>query len=302
LAIRHTVPSLKQQLHRETEPGLKNLRLFSGTLAVVTAFLVLPSSSRAATLFPKPLHLVRAVDDSISGKSTTLDEFCAGNRIVTVRGRFVTIVDYDKQEVTEIDHAAGTYSVTRFDDIAKARAQFAPKSTASMTAAAGPRWQTTPRGMKSSAGGRSLETVEIVREGGEGKEQIEVGIDRQVMLSREAVEALIGASYPNPHTEHHDLLLGAAGPKDGSGGRASVASVGSGAADAYGLPSEQTMTFEAEGNRVVTHNRVVSVGNETVPPEALNIEPGAHRVESKATLFGKELQQLDQLPAPGSKQ
>jgi hypothetical protein len=46
---------------------------------------------------------------------------------------------------------------------------------------------------------------------------------------------------------------------------------------------------------------VVSVGNDTVPPEALNIDPGAHRVESKATLFGKELQQLDQLPAAGSK-
>ena len=150
---------------------MKNLRLFSGTLAVATAFLVLPSS-RAATLFPKPLHLVRAVDDSISGKSTTLDEFCAGNRIVTVRGQFVTVIDYDKQEVTEIDHAASTYSVTRFDDIARARAQFAPKSIASTAAAAGPRWQTTPRGMKSSAGGRSLESVEIVREGGEGKETI----------------------------------------------------------------------------------------------------------------------------------
>src|SRR5438874_8531547 len=74
-----------------------------------------------AVLFPKPIHFVRKVDDSISGKSVTFDQYCAGNRIVTVRGARVTIADYEKQELTEVDREAGTYSVTRFDEIAKAK-------------------------------------------------------------------------------------------------------------------------------------------------------------------------------------
>jgi hypothetical protein len=287
-------------LDRKTEPGLTNHRFFSGALALVAALFVFSSSTEAAVLFPKPMHLVRKVDDSISGKSMTVDEYCAGNRIVTVRGPLVTIVDYEKQELTEIDHAAGTYSITRFDEVAKARAQFgaAGKSTAASTAAPAAKWRTTPLGAKPSAGGRSLETTEIVRDGDQ-KETIEIGIDRQFALSRDAVEALIGSAYPNARSEHHELLLGAAGPQRGTG-RVNVAAASSPDTDVYGLPSEQTITFEVEGTRITTHNAVLAVSSDTVPPEALNIDPRANRVESKITRLGKELQQLDQL-APTSK-
>lgn len=245
--------------------------------------LLLAASLHAAVLFPKPIHFVRKIDDSISGKSTTLDQYCAGNRIVTVSGSKVTIADYDKQELTEIDHAAGTYSITPFTEIAKA------KSVAKASAADPTKWRTTPLGMKGS-----LDTVEMTREANDVKQKIEVGVDRQVALSKDAVEVLIGASYPNTHSEVHDLVLSAAAPQH-SGGRAAVASVQTNA-DVYGLPSEQTISFDVDGNHVSTHSAILSVAYDSVPPAAMNIDPGAKRIESNVTRVSKELQSLDQLP------
>ena len=278
--------------------------MISQRLAVASLILLSGASLHAAALFPKPIHFVRKVEDSISGKSTTVDEYCAGNRIVTISGPKVTIADYDKQELTEINHAAGTYSITRFDEVAKARNASAARAT-SMAAPAtdAAKWHSTPLGVKGAASGRSLETVEMTREANNVKEKIELGVDRQIGLSRDAVEALIGASYPNTRTEVHDLLLGAAAPQHGGSGRANVASVpsSSDATDVYGLPSEQTMTFEVDGNRVTSHTAILSVAYDNVPPEALNIDPGATRVESNLTRVNKELQALDQLPSANSK-
>jgi len=277
--------------------------VISQRLAVTSLILLSGASLHAAALFPKPIHFVRKVEDSISRKSTTLDEYCAGNRIVTISGAKVTIADYDKQELTEIDHAAGTYSITRFDEVAKARKPSAPARATATSATDAAKWHTTPLGVKGAASGRSLETVEMTRDANNVKEKIEVGVDRQVGLSRDAVEALIGASYPNTRTEVHDLLLGAAAPQRGGSGRANVASVpsSSDAADVYGLPSEQTMTFDVDGNHVSTHTAILSVTYDNVPPEALNIDPGATRVESNLTRVNKELQALDQLPSANSK-
>ena len=201
----------------------------------------------ATVLFPKPMHFVRKVDDSISGKSVTFDEYCAGNRIVTVRGARVTIADYEKQERTEIDRQAGTYSVTHFNEIAKAKP--AAKSS--------------------------------------DDEKVEVNVNRTVSLSRDAVEALIGASFPNTRTKRHDAVLNAAAPERG-GGRAVAASV-----DLYALPSEQIVTIDG----VTTHDAILSVSYESAPPEVLAIDPHARRVESKVTLMNKEMEQLDKLPA-----
>jgi len=203
----------------------------------------------AAVLFPKPIHLVRRVEDSISGKSATFDQYCAGNRIVTVRGTRVSIADYEKQELTEIDRDAATYSVTRFDEIAKSKK---PHAAAHPDA------------------------------------KVDVNVNRTVALSRDAVEALIGASYPNARNDVHDRVLNAAAPEKG-GGRVKTASVD----DAYALPSEQTVTIEG----VTTHDAILSVKYESAPPEVLNIDPHARRVESKITRMSKELEQLDKLPA-----
>src|SRR5258706_102436 len=101
----------------------------------------------ATALFPQPLHLVKRIDDPFAKKAITVDEYCYGNRIVTVSGDRVKIVDYDEQQVTEIDHGDGTYSVTRFDDIARAR----PQAMAAKAAGnPGESSKVTPLGMKGS--------------------------------------------------------------------------------------------------------------------------------------------------------
>ena len=129
----------------------------------------LVASSSFATLFPTPLHLVRRIDDPIARTSTTTDEYCYGDRIVTINGSRVAITDYAEQRLIEIDHQRVTYSITSFADIAKSR-------------------PAVP----------------------EAKTNVEVTVDRSVSLSREAVEALVGASYPNRHADEHDRILAAA--------------------------------------------------------------------------------------------
>jgi hypothetical protein len=136
------------------------------------AWLMVSSSLGAGTLFPTPLHVVRRIDDPISKTSTTLDEFCFGDRIVSVNGSRVAISDYAAQLLTEIDHASATYSVTRFDDIAKARPHADPR----------------------------------------GKARVTVTVNRSVALTRDAVEAIVGGAYPNHRDSRHEAILAAAAP------------------------------------------------------------------------------------------
>jgi hypothetical protein len=213
------------------------------------AWLVVSSSLEAATLFPTPLHLVRRIEDPISRTTTTLDEFCYGGRIVSVtaNGSRVAITDYDAQLLTEIDHAAATYSVTRFDDIAKARPHVDTPSKATVT----------------------------------------VSVDRSVALSRDAVEAIVGAAYPNRRDSRHEQILAAAAPS--SGGRLAAQS----AESAYGLPTDTSIEFE-EG--LVYRNVVIRFDHDLPPPQAMLIDPGATRVESRLTRMTRELRQLDKLP------
>src|SRR5688572_20952221 len=72
----------------------------------------------ARVLFPTNLHLTRQVEDPLSGKTVTIDEYCYGNRVVSVSGEKTVIADYDKQQITEINRKNGTYSVSRFDEVA----------------------------------------------------------------------------------------------------------------------------------------------------------------------------------------
>src|SRR5258708_10883545 len=90
-------------------------------VALLATSLVTSMISAATVLFPTPLHLTRTVEDPLSGTSSTIDEYYSANRVVTVRGDRTVIVDYERREVTEIDHANATYSVTTFDDVANAR-------------------------------------------------------------------------------------------------------------------------------------------------------------------------------------
>jgi len=190
-----------------------------------------------------------------------------------VRGKRVSIADYAAQQLTTIDHEAGTYSVTRFDEIAQA----ASRLSAPRAESAAP-LKLTSQGMN----GYRID-------GGAAK--IDVTIDRRISLSRDAVEALLGAAYPNTRRPEHDALLQAAA---GGGGRIVAQSAGE---VQYGLPSEQTITYSMEGTSLTFRTAIVRTDADLVPQELLLIPPGATRVESRITRIGRELQDIESLPA-----
>jgi hypothetical protein len=267
------------------------------------ALMIVSSPAMAATdvLFPRPLHLVRRIEDPLAKAPVTLDEYCAGNRTVTIRGPHVTIIDYDRQTVTEIDHAKGTYSITRFDEIARAQQGKAqakrPLSASAGSQAASSRWKQTDLGMKSSSAGRSVDSYELVAGSDREQRRIELGVDRQVSLSRNAAEVLVGAAYPSSHTEDHDAMLGAmASRKRLNPGTNATSGAQAGEGDSYGLPAEQAVTYESDGAKLTFRTSILRVGAEAPPNDALLIDPGATRVESRLTRTPKELDQLDRLP------
>jgi hypothetical protein len=240
----------------------------------------------ASALFPKPLHLVKRIDDPLAKKPVTVDEYCYGDRIVTVSGDHVTVIDYAAQTVTSIDHAASTWSVTRFDEIAGARPKTSSAKTAEATAA-----KVTAAGMKSSAGGRSVETYDIEA----AQTRVSIGFDRSVAVSRAAVEALIGAAYPNTRRPEHDAILSVAGRGGKQSRIASNAEKQEPVAD-YGLPSEQSITIESDGGAVTLKTSVLRIDGDLPPQRATLIDPGATRIESPIERFNREMRDADTIP------
>lgn len=250
-------------------------------------------------LFPNNLHLTRQVEDPIGKSTLTIEEYCAGNRVVSVSADRTVIVDYDRQEVTEIDRRAGTYSVSRFDEVASAALESGapPKRRVQPTDAAQSEqlWKTTPLGVRGSAAGRSVEHFELVETAQERR--IEVGVDRSVTLSREAVAVLIGAAYPNPSRDEHEPILRAAASPAAKGKVATNAPDGEAA---YGLPLTQSFTVSDSGTELTFRSVVSRVGSEPVPSDVLLIPPGAKRVESRAAALRRQLRELDEIAPPSS--
>lgn len=253
------------------------------------------AAAPARLLFPKSLHLTRQVVDPLTGSTTTFEEYCYGNRVVSVSGYKTVITDYDRQEITEIDRRAGTYSLSRFEEVASMTAM--AFGTTAMQSGAGTesmrreQWTATPRGVRGSAAGRSVEQFEFA-EAGESGRKVEVGIDRSVSLSQEAVEVLIGAAYPNARRDEHEPLLRAAGVREVT--RAIVATEnGVPNEEVYGLPLTQSFTFSDSGSTVTFRTNVTRVGAEAPPAELMIIPPAAKRVESSAVTLRRQLRELD---------
>ncbi|HYC62645.1 MAG TPA: hypothetical protein VEK79_24050 [Thermoanaerobaculia bacterium] len=145
-------------------PGLGASRVGWAGVLLLSAF----GAGAAELLFRQPRHFTRRIDDPISGTARLIEEYCAGNQVVTISGDSVAIADYAKQELIEIDRAAGTYSITSFDAIARANAHHTSNDDVSVT----------------------------------------VRVDPAIALSRSAVEVLIGAAYPNQRRKEHEVTLG----------------------------------------------------------------------------------------------
>lgn len=257
----------------------RTLRRAPWFAAVVALF---AGTASAAVLFPQPIHIVRTIEDPIAGTTVTIDEYCSGNRVVSIRGEdVVNILDYTTAELIEIDRTAATWSRTPFDQLANARPAHARATTTAPALRA--------MGTRSSPSGHTLEVFESADETGGVKRRIEVGVDRQVSLSRVALEALIGASYPAAHTGLHDVILAAA-----AGRRASAASTATAPAESeLGLPAEIVVTFTVDGETLTARSSVVRTDSRTIPPGALLIPVGGTRVESRLLRFAKESDSLD---------
>jgi hypothetical protein len=248
--------------------------------------LAAPLAFCATALFPRPLHLVRRLDDPLTRTSATIDEYCAGNRVVTVRGPKVTIADYDAQLLTEIDHAGHTWSITPFADIAQSRvaldARIGVKSAPIAT-------------RLTAAGAHASSAVETFVDSAPHR-RLDVSIDRRVNLSRAAAEVLIGAAYPGRVSEEQQEILAAAGSGGGSSAMSSGGMSASNSGGTYGLVTERTLTIDADGTRLVSHNAIVRIGDEMPPADATLIDPGAKRIESRLTRLARELREVDTLP------
>jgi hypothetical protein len=271
------------------------IRAAALSCALAWCLAVPPAFAATAPLFPTPLHLTRQVHDSISGKTAVLEEYGYGNRLVSIRGAHTSIADYEKGELIEIDRDAGTYSVTRFDAVARANQIVNPQSHAvAATTASATQPDRAPRslGVKVTKSGRSAEFFEAEMGPASAKEKITVAVDRAAMLSKDALDVLVGAAFPGTRTGEHDVVLSAAAPPAPSG-RIAATSVQS-----YALPVEQVTTVESDGQQVEFRSTVVRVGAEAPPADLVAIPAGARLVTSRIVQVANELEQADHPNTP----
>lgn len=240
--------------------------LFVSLVVVCTA-----GTAVADVLFPSPIHLTRQIHDSIGGTTATVEQYCYGNRVVSVNGTVTSIADYDKGELTEIDREDGTYSVTRFDDVAKALVYGVPKAAAPTA-----QWKVKSGGLEQLRTTRANAAFEAELDEGTTKRHTRIAVDRSVSLSKDALDVLIGAAYPNSRKAEDAVVLQAAkGQKD------------------YALPVEQHTTITLGEDRAEIRDVVTRVGNELVPPDLIAVPPDAKLVESRVLQRMHALQQLE---------
>ena len=215
----------------------------------------------AAPLFPEPLHLVRRVEDPIAARAFTIEQYCSGDRVFTISGPVVSIADYARDELTILNRAESTFSITPFAALAKA-SRLEPGERMSL------------KQQPKSAGG---DTYSIAGDG--GRVTSEVTIDRRVALSREAVEVLIGAAHPNHKTSMQAAVLDAAAP--------------SGDSRTFGLPARHTITYRLGNETLTLRSEIVRVTREEPPPDIYAIPAGARRIELPAVALPRVLEELD---------
>lgn len=270
----------RRSSRREGGAGLPAILVFVSSLAALPVGADEPLAQGA--LFPRPLHLTREVGDSLSGTSATIEEYCHGNRIVSIRGARTAIADYGERTLTIIDFDAGTYSVSGFEALAAAREALAPQRKEAAQA----QWRFEPRGAR-PVGARWGDAVEAEQRDGETVHSLRVTADREIRLSRAAVEALVGSGHPARRDAVTDAALEALRPRTGKG------IVATAAGEELPLPLEQTVRIEVAGETIETRSAVVRIGSELPPPERLAIPAGARLVEAREIAAHRLMQELD---------
>lgn len=261
--------------------------------ALVISVLAIPAfAAPSRLLFPTPLHITREIVSPVSKARSVVEEYCNGNRVVSVSGSRTAIVDYDKNEMTAIDFAAGTYSITKFEDIAKSHEGM----TAAARAGEARDWKVAARG-GSLVGSRPGETVEAERSSGRLHQTIRVTADTQLALSRGAVEALLGFSYPNAPDAAAGVVLDALRAERPRLAENSAGASSTNAESEYHLPLEHIVRFDVDGETVESRSVVLRVGSELPPPDVLAIPPGAKLVDTGIVAVRR---QLDEIEHPAS--
>lgn len=239
---------------------------FAATVVAVSAF-------AADVLFPAPLHLTRQVQDSIGGSTEVVEQYCYGDRVISVKGAVTTIADYGKGELTEINRDERTWSVTRFDDVAKSLRVGAAERTVKG------KWVIQSTGLTQLRTTRASNAFEGELEEAGTKRHSRVAVDRSVRLSKDALDVLIGAAYPNSRKIEDTVVLEAA--KSGNG---------------FSLPVEQQHSFVIDGLRAEVRDVVTRVGAEIVPADLVAIPPDARLVQSRLL---QRMQAFEQIESAG---
>ena len=240
-------------------------------------------------IFPTPIHITREVQDPISGKTIVLNEYGYGNRLVAVREHVTAIADYEKGELIEIDRNAGTYSVTRFETIAKAAKLQGGGDGGEIPAAQSVRGDVKALGAKATKSGRPADFFRVEGE----SHAVEVAIDRNVPLSKEALEVLLGTAYPGTGSRQHDAVIAAAAQRGGGRG---VAADAASQEPSYALPLEQRFEISDGEETIEFRSSVLRVGSEPPPADVVAIPAGARLVESRTAGVLRELELIDSAP------
>jgi hypothetical protein len=271
-----------------------SLRLIRFLFVIVLA---LPAA--ADILFPTPIHLTRRIHESIGGGTAVVEQYCYGNRVITVRGPITTIADYDKSEITEINRDDGTYSISRFDQVAKALNPKALQAT-SQSGAKQP-WELRKVGRANALSARSTEVFEADRKDEAVTRHVRIGIDNSVALSKNALEVITGSAFPANAKDEDAAIASAAKGRAPALASQSTGGAKTAAADRYGLPVEQVFRFEADGQQAEYRDVVVRVGDEVPPADLVAIPAGAKLVESRLIKTTRMIDAIDRLPLDGLK-
>lgn len=262
----------------------------SGLGAWLIAFCAVSAFPADSLLFPTPIHLTREIRDPVSNSVAIINEYYFGNRVVSVRGAQTSIADYDKAELMEIDRERGAYSVSRFDEIARALNTGSPVPSTQVRMTESEVRETLE--IRNSAprrlAGRLADVVEVESRKGASL-RATVALDRQMVLTRDAFDVVTGGAWPSINRNEH-MFVAAAAREFPPVAASAADQKGSGG---YRLPLEQTLTYQVDGESLQFRSTVTAMSGDLPPPEILLIPKGAQKVEGAWVKRARMLEQLE---------